>query len=57
MIIKQFDEVLLKDGRRAAIVEVLSDTQFIADVGSSPRDWDTIDIKISQIDRVLKPGE
>ena len=57
MIIKQFDTVLLKDGRRAAIVEVLSDTQFIADVGNSPKDWNTIDIKISQIDRVLKPGE
>lgn len=53
MKIKEYDTVLLKDGRRAAIVEVLSDTQFIADVGSSPKDWNTIDITLDQIDRVL----
>lgn len=53
MKIKEYDTVLLKDGRRAAIVEVLSDTQFIADVGSSPKDWNTIDIMLDQIDRVL----
>ena len=53
MKIKQYDTVLLKDGRRAAIVEVLSDTQFIADIGSSPKDWNTIDITLDQIDHIL----
>lgn len=38
MEIKQYCSVLLKDGRRAAIVEVLDDTHFLADVGSSPKD-------------------
>ncbi len=51
--IREFDTVLLKDGREVAIVEVLDDTHFLADVGSSPKDWDTIDITIDDIDRVI----
>lgn len=53
MRIKQYDTVLLKDGRIAAIVEVFSDTAFLADVGSSPKDWETIDITIDMIERQL----
>ena len=53
MKIEEFDSVLLKDGREASIVEKLSETAFIADVGSSPRDWETIDITIDDIERVL----
>lgn len=52
MIIKQYDTVLLKDGREAAVVEVLDDTHFLADVGDSPADWDTIDITINDIESV-----
>lgn len=32
MKIKEFDTVLLKDGREASVVEVLSETAFIADM-------------------------
>lgn len=53
MIIKEFDTVMLKDGRDAAIVEVLDDTHFLADVGDSPADWDTIDITIDDIEKIL----
>ncbi|WP_409015707.1 hypothetical protein [Anaerostipes caccae] len=53
MEIKQYDTVLLKDGRRAVIVEVLSPDTFIADVGSSEKDWETIDIKKKDIEKVL----
>ncbi|MCH5212259.1 MAG: hypothetical protein J1G06_04525 [Oscillospiraceae bacterium] len=53
MKIKQFDTVLLKDGREAAIVEVLDDKCFIADVGDSPEDWDTISITIDNIEKVI----
>lgn len=53
MRIKQYDTVLLKDGRIATIVEVFSDTAFLADVGSSPKDWETIDITIDMIERQL----
>lgn len=52
--IKEFDSILLKDGRKAYIVEVLSDTNFLADVGSSPEDWETIEITIDDIERVLE---
>lgn len=52
MNIKEFDTVLLKVGREAAVVEVLDDTHFLADVGDSPADWDTIDITIDDIERV-----
>lgn len=54
MKIKQYDEVLLKDGRTAAIVEVFSERDFLVDVGSSPADWDTISVTIHEIEKVLK---
>ena len=52
MEIKQYCSVILKDGRRAAIVEVFDETHFLADVGSSPEDWDTIDITMDDIQSV-----
>lgn len=54
MKINQYDMVLLKDGREAAIVEKWSETDFEADVGSSPKDWDTITISIDDIEKVIK---
>ena len=54
-IIQQFDTVLLKDGRRAAVVEVYGDQEvFDVDVGSSPKDWDTITVQRNDIVRVLE---
>lgn len=53
MEIKEFDTVLLKDGREADIMEVLDGKTFIADVGSSPKDWETIDITIDDIEKVI----
>lgn len=53
--IKQYDTVRLKDGQRAAVVEILGDQEiFIVDVGSSPEDWDTITVKRDDIEKVLK---
>lgn len=53
--IKQYDTVRLKDGQRAAVVEILGDQEiFIVDVGSSPEDWDTITEKRDDIEKVLK---
>mgnify|MGYP000741888699 CR=1 FL=1 len=57
MHIKEFDTVLLKDGRKAAIVEVLDDTHFLADVGDSPADWDTIDITVDDIEKKIQIDE
>ncbi len=57
MVIKQYDTVLLKDGRQAAIVEAFENRAFIADVGSSPKDWETISITIDDIEKVLFMSE
>lgn len=56
MEVNQYDSVILKDGRRAAIVEVWDATHFLADVGSSPMDWETIDVTLDDIERVVKDG-
>ena len=53
MIIKQFDTVLLKDGRMAAVMEAFENKVFFVDVGDSPKDWDTISITIDDIEKVL----
>lgn len=53
MIVKQYDTVLLKDGREAAIVEAYENKEFIADVGNSPADWETISITIDDIEKVI----
>lgn len=45
---KQYDTVELKDGRTGVIVEVFDDGCMI-DVGSSPKDWDTIFVKNDEI--------
>ena len=52
MKIHQYDDVILKDGRLAGIVEVFSETDFLADVGSGPEDWDTIEITLDDIAEV-----
>lgn len=53
MEIHQYDTVLLKDGRKAVIVEVLSNSDLLADVGSSPVDWNTIGLSIENIESVI----
>lgn len=57
MDVKQYDTVLLKDGREAAIVEAFENRAFIADIGSSPEDWETISITIDDIKKVLHTSE
>ena len=52
-----FDIVLLKDGREGAIVECFGNGEaFLVDVGSSPSDWETIDVKHADIEKVLIPS-
>ena len=53
MHIEEFDNVLLKDGQTAAIVDKLSEVTFIADIGDSPEDWDTITITIDEIEKIV----
>lgn len=52
--IKQYDAVLLKDGRRGSVVEIYGDQDvFDVDVGSSPKDWDNITVKRDDIEKVI----
>ncbi len=44
----QFDSIILKDGRVAAIVDFIGD-YYIVDVGSSLEDWDTIEVREEEI--------
>jgi hypothetical protein len=53
MQIQEFDNVKLKDGREAAIVEVYDSNHFLADIGDGPEDWDTIPITIDDIEKVI----
>lgn len=54
MTIKAFDHVILVDGREGAVVEVLGDQElFLVDIGSSPEDWETIEVRIDQIKKVI----
>ena len=51
--IKEFDRILLKDGREADVMEAFENKAFIVDVGSSPEDWETISVTIEDIEKVL----
>ncbi len=54
---QQYETVLLKDGRFATLVEVFEPDTYIADVGFSPKDWDTIDITDNDIIRLATEKE
>lgn len=51
--VEQYDTVLLKDGRQGAVVEKFSENTFLVDVGTSEKDWDTVDVKMEEIDKIL----
>jgi len=55
--IKLYDEIMLKDGREAVVIEVLSENNFLVDVGSSPSDWETISVTRDEIKKVLRDGD
>lgn len=51
--LKQYDHVILKDGREGAAIEIFGDGDLImVDIGSSPEDWETIDVTIDDIAEV-----
>lgn len=58
MELHELDTVLLKDGRKAAIVflspgEEYKNDDVLVDVGDSPKTWDTILVPQSDIVKVL----
>lgn len=55
MDIKQYDTVLLKDGRVGDVIEVNGNESVDIDIGSSPKDWETLwSVPITDIECVLK---
>ena len=54
MEIKKFDTVLLKDGREGRVMEVFPDGSLIVDVGSSPKDWETLyDKTVADVEKII----
>lgn len=55
--VNQYDMVLLKDGTEGCAVEVLGEQEiYLVDIGSSPKDWDTVTVKREDIIKVLRNG-
>ena len=55
MKVQKYDWVILKSGEKATIVEVFSDTEFMADIGVDPETWETIDLTLDDIKEVIGP--
>lgn len=55
MTVKQYDKVLLKDGRTCTIADILEDgVAYIADVDLPNSDWETVEIRHSDIFKKLE---
>lgn len=57
MRIKLYDEIVLKDGREAVVIEMFSENSFLVDIGSNPSDWETISVTRDMIKKVLRDGD
>ncbi len=54
MKINEFDKVLLKDGRTAHVVEIFGNGEaYLVDVDLLDNEWDTIDVRAEDIEKVL----
>lgn len=51
--IKEFDEVILKDGRTASVVDYYG-PDLLVDTGSNPKDWDTEVVHREDVVEVIK---
>lgn len=58
MKIKEFDTVLLKDGRKGSVIEVFPDGSLIIDIGNSPENWETLyDKTVADVEKVIYSSE
>ena len=55
--LKQFDKVLLADGRVGTITDLLSPDRLYVDVGFSPLSWDSISCTVDDVVKVLSREE
>ena len=57
MKINLYDRVILKDGRKASIVEILEEgVAYIADVDLPGQDWDTVETLREKIKKFVDPN-
>lgn len=58
MKIKEFDTVLLKDGRKGSVIEAFPDGSLIIDIGNSPENWETLyDKTVADVEKVIYSSE
>lgn len=58
MKVKEFDTVLLKDGRTGSVMEIFPDGSLIVDVGSSSEDWETLyDKTVEDVEKIIDGRE
>ncbi len=52
--IKEFDRVLLKDGRKADVMEVFPNGSLVLDIGDSPETWETLyDKSLEDVEKII----
>lgn len=56
MRLKEFDTILLKDGRQGDVMDI-SPGAIAIDIGSGPADWETIYVTRDDIERILETNE
>ncbi len=55
MAVKIYDKIILKDGRHGVVVEILEPgVAYLIDVELPGLDWDTIEIRHSDISKVVE---
>ena len=54
MEIELYSSVRLKDGRTGAVVDMAGPDHYLVDVGSSPKDWETICVHKDEIAEVIR---
>lgn len=58
MKFKEFDTVLLKDGRKGDIMEILGDQEeFIITVGEGPENWEDVVVTFNDIEKAIHTKE
>lgn len=54
---REYETVLLKSGTIGSITDVYEPETYFIDVGTSPKDWDSIVVKEKDIERLATKSE
>ena len=53
MKLKEYDRVLLKDGREGIVLSGFPDGPYFVDIGTGPETWDGVVVEPDEIEKVL----